>query len=223
MYKAMAACKICEQELAVYNHGGVYCRNCQNRVSAGDGQGGIQEPGNTSYGRRKFGNILMKKSSGGLKSLSSLSIMPSLSSISSREELPSGKRALLCGVTYQKEKFKLRGTLAEEEPYRAPTRKNILEGFKWLMKNLRPGDSLVFYFSGHGLRQPEFDGDEIDGFDETICPLDFKSEGMILDNAINDIIVRPLRQGIKLHAIVDACHSGTILDLPRVYNRKEYI
>nr|GMD08836.1 metacaspase-1-like isoform X1 [Ipomoea batatas] len=245
MYKAMAACKICEQELAVYNHGGVYCRNCQNRVSVGDGQGGIQEPGNTSYGRRKFGNILMKKSSGGLKSLSSLSIMPSLSSISSREELPSGKRALLCGVTYQKEKFKLRGTLqdvknmrdllvehfsfqpasililAEEEPYRAPTRKNILEGFKWLMKNLRPGDSLVFYFSGHGLRQPEFDGDEIDGFDETICPLDFKSEGMILDNAINDIIVRPLRQGIKLHAIVDACHSGTILDLPRVYNRKE--
>nr|GLL31400.1 metacaspase-1 isoform X1 [Ipomoea trifida] len=32
--------------------------------------------------------------------------------------------------------------LAEEEPYRAPTRKNILEGFKWLMKNLLPGDSL---------------------------------------------------------------------------------
>lgn len=112
MYKVMAACKICEQELAVYNHGGVYCRNCQNKVSVGDGQGGIQEPGNTSYGRRKFGNILRKKSSGSLKSLSP-SNMLSLSSISSREELPSGKRALLCGVTYQKEKFKLRGTLQD--------------------------------------------------------------------------------------------------------------
>lgn len=81
----------------------------------------------------------------------------------------------------------------------------------------------MFYFSGHGLRQPDFYEDELDGFDETICPVDFKTEGMILDNEINDSIVRPLKKGVTLHAIIDACHSGTILDLPYVYNIKEYV
>ncbi|KAK4401869.1 Metacaspase-1 [Sesamum angolense] len=70
----------------------------------------------------------------------------------------------------------------------------------------------------HGLRQRDFQGDEIDGFDETICPLDFQSNGNILDNYINKAIVRPLIPGVTLHAIVDCCHSGTMLDLPHVYN-----
>ncbi|VFQ81825.1 unnamed protein product [Cuscuta campestris] len=241
----MEACRRCEKELVGPHHGGggPYCRKCQSSISLlGDAQG---QAGSTSSGRRKFGSILRKKSSSaGSPRAFWPSFRPGIS-ISIEDGSPSGKRALLCGVTYQKERFKLRGTLqdvknmrdllverfgfqppsililAEEELYRAPTRKNILEGFKWLMRNLRTGDSLVFYFSGHGLRQPELEGDEIDGFDETICPLDFKSEGMIPDNAINDIIVKPLREGTKLHAIVDACHSGTILDLPRIYNRKE--
>ena len=104
-----------------------------------------------------------------------------------------------------------------------PTRRNIQEALKWLVKDNQHGDSLVFYFSGHGLRQPDFFDDELDGFDETICPLDFRTAGMIIDNEINDTIVRPLKNGVKLHAIIDACHSGTILDLPHVYGTKEYV
>ncbi|KAK9943275.1 hypothetical protein M0R45_008889 [Rubus argutus] len=46
-------------------------------------------------------------------------------------------------------------------------------------------------------------------------------EGMILDNDINSTIVHPLKKGVTLHAIVDACHSGTILDLLCVYDLKE--
>ncbi|PIN03563.1 Metacaspase involved in regulation of apoptosis [Handroanthus impetiginosus] len=153
-----------------------------------------------------------------------------------------GKRAFLCGVTYKKQKRELRGTaqdvknmrellvgqfcyptesiliLAEEESYRPPTRKNIEYGFQWLMKGIQPGDSLVFYFSGHGLRQRNLNGDEVDGFDETICPVDFETNGMIVDDDINETIVRPLIPGVTLHGIFDSCHSGTILDLPSVYN-----
>lgn len=112
---------------------------------------------------------------------------------------------------------------AEGGPYFHPTKRNIQAGLKWLVKDCKAGDSLVFYFSGHGLRQPDFDNDELDGFDETICPLDFKTAGVILDNEINDTIVRPLKPGVRLHAIVDSCHSGTILDLSYVYNLKEYV
>ncbi|KAM0006195.1 putative Caspase-like domain superfamily [Helianthus debilis subsp. tardiflorus] len=155
-----------------------------------------------------------------------------------------GKRALLCAVTYNKQKYKLKGTnydvismqellttrfkfpkssihiLAEMDAHPHPTKRNIQEALRWLVKDNQPGDSLVFYFSGHGLRQPDFFDDEIDGFDETICPLDFRTAGMIVDNEINDTIVRPLKTGVKLHAIIDACHSGTILDLPYVYSTK---
>ncbi|KAF2294096.1 hypothetical protein GH714_007467 [Hevea brasiliensis] len=65
------------------------------------------------------------------------------------------------------------------------------------------------------------DRDEIDGLDETICPTDFQVKGMIVDDYINSVIVRPLVAGVTLHAIVDACHSATMLDLPYVCNAKE--
>ncbi|CAI9786191.1 unnamed protein product [Fraxinus pennsylvanica] len=156
---------------------------------------------------------------------------------------PGAKRAFICGVSYKKQKFRLRGVvndvysmrdflvnqfnfprdsilmLSEEDSHMPPTKKNIEDGFKWLTRDLRFGDSLVFYYSGHGLRQPDFNNDEKDGFDETICPVDFKTEGMIVDNYINEAIVRPLMQGVTLHAIIDSCHSGTMLDLPLVYNK----
>ncbi|KAF2294089.1 hypothetical protein GH714_007433 [Hevea brasiliensis] len=157
------------------------------------------------------------------------------------------KRALLIGVTYKTWKHKLKGTVNdvknmssflienlkfppqnilvltedETEPDLIPTKKNIEISLKWLVQDCLAGDSLVFYYSGHGLRQPDFNLDERDGFDETICPVDFLKEGMILDNYINSTIVQPLPQGVILHAIVDACHSGTILDLVHVYNREK--
>ncbi|WJZ84561.1 hypothetical protein VitviT2T_004161 [Vitis vinifera] len=156
------------------------------------------------------------------------------------------KRALLCGVSYRGLKYRLRGTindvnrmqqfltkrfnfpkqsiriLTEDQPKEedTPTRKNIENALRWLVEDCQSGDSLVFYFSGHGLRQPDFNGDENDGFDETLCPVDFSKEGMILDNDINSIIVKPLPAGVKLHAIIDACHSGTILDLHYIYKIK---
>ncbi|XP_022898073.1 metacaspase-1-like isoform X2 [Olea europaea var. sylvestris] len=170
---------------------------------------------------------------------------PFRASISETERSPRGKRAFLCGVSYKGQKFKLKGAindvrsmkdllvkqfsfpddsiliLSEEEPYMYPTRKNIEGGFKWLTRDLQFGDSVVFYFSGHGLRQLDFDRDEKDGFHKTICPVDFQTEGMIFDNHINETIVRPLQQGVTLHTIVDSCHSGTVLDLPLVYKKNE--
>lgn len=110
----------------------------------------------------------------------------------------------------------------ERDGRRIPTKKNIQESLEWLVRGSRSGDSLIFYFSGHGLRLPEQSkGDELDGFDETICPVDFIEEGMILDDEINSKIVQPLTKGVTLHALVDSCHSGTILDLPNVYNYRE--
>lgn len=105
---------------------------------------------------------------------------------------------------------------AEEETdrYRRPTKHNMRMALYWLVQGCKPGDSLVFHFSGHGSQQRNYSGDEVDGYDETLCPTDFETHGMILDDEINATIVRPLPRGAKLHAIIDACHSGTVLDLP---------
>lgn len=76
---------------------------------------------------------------------------------------------------------------------------------------------MLFYYSGHGSRVRDLDGDEIDGHDEALCPVDFETEGKILDDEINATIVRPLTPGVTLHAILDTCFSGTSIDLPYVY------
>jgi hypothetical protein len=106
--------------------------------------------------------------------------------------------------------------LTEEESdlYRQPTKQNIRMAMLWLVKDCQAGDSLVFHFSGHGSQQRNYNGDEVDGYDETLCPTDFETQGTIVDDEINATIVRPLPRGVKLHAIIDACHSGTMLDLP---------
>ncbi|WOL10486.1 metacaspase-1 [Canna indica] len=150
------------------------------------------------------------------------------------------KRAVICGISYRYSRHELKGCindakcmryllvnrfhfpessiimLTEEEtdPYKLPTKNNIRMALFWLVQGCQPGDSLLFHYSGHGSQQRSYHSDEVDGFDETLCPLDFETQGMIVDDEINATIVRPLPHGVKLHAMIDACHSGTVLDLP---------
>lgn len=77
--------------------------------------------------------------------------------------------------------------------------------------------------SGHGGSTKDLDGDEDDGMDEVIYPLDFKQAGHIVDDEMHDILVKPLPPGCRLTAIFDACHSATALDLPYVYSTEGVI
>merc|ERR1712020_719073 len=82
----------------------------------------------------------------------------------------------------------------------------------------QPNDSMFFHYSGHGSQTYDSDGDEVDGNDETICPVDYNSAGQIVDDEMNAILVQQLPRGARLTAIFDSCHSATALDLPYVYN-----
>ena len=93
------------------------------------------------------------------------------------------------------------------------TRKNIITAMQWLVSDLQSGDSLFFHYSGHGGQARDVDGDEYDGFDETLIPMDFKKNGVIVDDDINRLLIRPLIRGVTLHCVIDACHSGTVMDL----------
>jgi hypothetical protein len=70
----------------------------------------------------------------------------------------------------------------QQNPAFRPTRANIIRAMHWLVKDAKPNDSLFFHFSGHGGQTEDLDGDEDDGLDETILPVDFKQAGMIVDD-----------------------------------------
>jgi metacaspase-1 len=150
------------------------------------------------------------------------------------------KKALLIGINYFGTKAELRGCINDvnnihqfittrygfndiqiltDDPQsqKKPTRDNILAGFKWLCHDAQPGDSFFLHFSGHGAYQRDEHGDETDGNDETICPVDYERSGMITDDVMHTMLVDSLPKGSKLTAIFDCCHSGTMLDLPFTY------
>ncbi|CDZ96616.1 peptidase c14 [Phaffia rhodozyma] len=102
-------------------------------------------------------------------------------------------------------------------PRQIPTRANIIQAMHWLVQGAQPNDSLFFHYSGHGGQTQDLDGDEDDGYDEVIYPVDHKQTSHIVDE-MHDIMVRPLPAGCRLTAIFDSCHSGTALDLPYVYS-----
>lgn len=106
----------------------------------------------------------------------------------------------------------------QQNPMSQPTKQNILRAMHWLVKDARPNDALFFHYSGHGGQTKDLDGDEEDGFDEVIYPVDFRQVGHITDDEMHRIMVRPLHGGVRLTAIFDSCHSGTALDLPYIYS-----
>ncbi|KAI0639103.1 caspase domain-containing protein [Trametes polyzona] len=103
-------------------------------------------------------------------------------------------------------------------PRQIPTRDNILAAMQWLVRGAQPNDSLFFHYSGHGGQTKDLDGDEADGYDEVIYPVDFEQAGHIVDDTMHDIMVKPLPAGCRLTAIFDSCHSGSALDLPYIYS-----
>jgi hypothetical protein len=99
-----------------------------------------------------------------------------------------------------------------------PSRMNIVNGMRWLVHGATSTDSLFFQFSGHGSQVPDANGDELDGWDETILPADYTTSGHILDDEIHEVMVRGLCRGAKLTALFDCCNSATIMDLPYVHS-----
>lgn len=104
------------------------------------------------------------------------------------------------------------------DPNFQPTRANIEKAMQWLVQGAKEGDSLFLHYSGHGAKQRDTDQDEKDGNDETICPVDFQKAGQITDDELHTALVKPLPRGVRLTAIFDSCHSGSVLDLPFSYN-----
>jgi len=85
------------------------------------------------------------------------------------------------------------------------TRSTVINTMTNLIANSKPGDVLVFSYSGHGTSIQDTHNDEMDGRDEAICLWD----GLLLDDNIRDILNK-LPVGVKCTFIADSCFSGTV-------------
>jgi metacaspase-1 len=99
------------------------------------------------------------------------------------------------------------------------TKANIIAGLKALLAGARRGDVLVFQNSSHGTYVVDQGSDELDRYDEAICPYDFK-RNLILDDEMREIF-SGLPARVQLTVILDSCHSGTGTRLVRNPTRTE--
>jgi parallel beta-helix repeat protein len=86
------------------------------------------------------------------------------------------------------------------------TKANIRDAIQWMANEASTEDTCIFYFAGHGENCRDFNGDEIDGFDELIYT--FYNE-VILDDELEEWLGEVKAQ--KKVAILDACYSGGVL------------
>lgn len=108
-------------------------------------------------------------------------------------------------------------TLTDEQA----THKNIINGINKLIALSQKGDIIYFHFSGHGQPVEDINGDEADGWDEALIPVDarkvykkgvYEGNKHLLDDDLEPLITK-LRAKVGpagiVYAVIDACHAGT--------------
>jgi uncharacterized caspase-like protein len=105
------------------------------------------------------------------------------------------------------------------------TRRGILDAFRrHLIAPARPGDVVLFHFSGHGQQIRDDNGDELDGLDESLVPFDYITQRAADGEKTNirDDLLGALLQELKarmagadgkvqgsITVTIDCCFSGT--------------
>ncbi|KAH9020578.1 caspase domain-containing protein [Lactarius pseudohatsudake] len=113
--------------------------------------------------------------------------------------------------------------LTDEQPENLPTRENTLAAMRWLVEGAQPNDSLFFYYSRYATQCKGTNEDETHGPDECFCTMDCMSNvqsssttpGIITEDDMYDIMVKPLPLGCRLTAVLDCCHY-----LPFIYDSR---
>lgn len=144
-------------------------------------------------------------------------------------------RALLIGINYVGTPYTLYGCINDvhnaqkqlqtffpgtaeyrvltDETDMKPSKANIMASINWLVSGLKPGENVYFHYSGHGGRVRDTNGDEVSGMDSCIYPCNDGRIEMITDDELRAALAVRLPAGCKCFAVLDACHSGTGVDL----------
>jgi len=105
--------------------------------------------------------------------------------------------------------------LLDDGKHKPPTYKNITEAFRTLSEACQPGDVAFVHFSGNGCRVLDAPIDaEVDSYDEAIIPCDFTNAGLLRDTLIFKTLIAPMKKGVTVTCVFDACDTGVVVELP---------
>jgi hypothetical protein len=124
-------------------------------------------------------------------------------------DVASIKHFLLTNAQYSSDSL----TVLTDQSDVKPTRVNMENAMLNLVKNAKWGDILFLSYSGHGSSIRDTNGDERNGQDEVLIPLDYQSSGIIVDDWIRSEIIQKVPDGVFLFCLFDSCHSGSVADL----------
>jgi hypothetical protein len=95
-----------------------------------------------------------------------------------------------------------------------PTRENILKWLNKLGDESKSLNELWIHYSGHGTYVKDKNNEESDKNDEAIVPCDFRENGFIVDDELQQILNKI---NCKTIITMDCCHSGSSWDLQFKY------
>lgn len=139
-------------------------------------------------------------------------------------DTPRGVRKALCvGIdAYPAPEAKLSGCVADAEAWEGAlaalgfgvdrlydgeaTHSNILSRLQAMISRASAGDVLVFQYSGHGTSVPDQDGDESSGQDQALCPVDYETGHLLIDDEVRALF-QGLPDRVHLTCFMDCCHS----------------
>lgn len=98
-----------------------------------------------------------------------------------------------------------------------PTRENIVNSTKWLMKGCRQGDQLMFYFCGQGSREERGYKDVVP-VEYCIVPADYRHGHAISSAELHSTLVRSLPDGVTLTTLFDCHYSEKVMKLPFIHS-----
>ena len=122
----------------------------------------------------------------------------------------------LLSLTLKKQNF-----IIKKITDKAATAKQIRKELPRFISSCQPGDIVYLHFSCHGQPVEDLNGDEDDGWDEAIVPIDalkvyqkkkYTGENHIIDDELNGYL-RSLRTKVGttgfVYVVIDACHAGS--------------
>lgn len=116
----------------------------------------------------------------------------------------------------QEQGFQITSLLDEQATYDV-----IIKQLQQFIQKSKAGDIIYLHFSTHGQPVEDISGDETDGWDEAIVPIDayklyrkgvYEGERHLLDDQLNTYLQK-LRSKLgpkgMVYVVIDACHAGT--------------
>lgn len=145
------------------------------------------------------------------------------------------KKALIVGINYPGTSHELRGCVNDANLMNSVIREhygftdvrmlldndattvNMIAELEWLVAGAQAGDILYFHYSGHGSQMRDQNGEEADGLDEIICPVDLNWKDKVIRDDDLKRIFETVPPGANLTVSLDCCNSGGGLDQDNQY------